>query len=320
MRLQLAVAFSFTLLCTSASNAASVLYGGNGGHVNVDQTPLSINDGSLVTIDQSTGAVTLVGHPAGVARLSGIVFAGPDLLYGSTLGGGGFPGFPPQPNRSRLIQINPDTGGLVSNIGPITDGAGGPGIAIADLAIQPGTGALYGIQAVDAEGGAKPGQPIGNLYMIDRNSGVGTLVGETGVSNASLAFAPDGHLYLTSANAVPGVGLTDLKLSTVDPATGKILTSVPTATFYAALTFHDGVLFAGTGSGDSGLSGDIFTIDPATGKQVMHVSTTGVNFVGDLDFRPVPEPLSLTMAGLGLLSILSSYAVRRRRSRLGSRS
>src|SRR6185437_10904147 len=106
---------------------------------------LSINNGWLVTIDQSTGAVSPIGHPDGVARLSGIVFAESDLLYGSTLGGGGFPDFPPQPNTSHLIQINPASGALVSDIGQITDGIGGPVIAIADLAIQPGTGLLYGI-------------------------------------------------------------------------------------------------------------------------------------------------------------------------------
>src|SRR5438067_1493597 len=88
-------AFSSMLAITSLASAGPVLYGGNGGHRSLDGTPLSIHDGWLVTVDQTTGAVSGVGHPAGVARLSGIVFAGPDLLYGSTLGGGGFPEFPP---------------------------------------------------------------------------------------------------------------------------------------------------------------------------------------------------------------------------------
>jgi hypothetical protein len=319
MRLHFAVAFSSILFCTSVSNAASVLYGGNGGHRNLDGSPLSINDGSVVTIDQTTGAVTLVGHPTGVARLSGIVFAGSDLLYGSTLGGGGFPDFPPQPNTSRLIQINPDTGALVSNIGAITDGTGGPGIAISDLAIQPGTGVLYGIESVDAEGGTKT--QFGNLYTISRSSGVATLVGTTGTENSSLAFAPNGTLYLTTASINPddpAGPFINVEVDTVDPATAEILTRVPTSMFYAALAFDasTGLLLGGTGGGNSldSVSGDIFTIDPSTGNQVGHVST-GVNFVGDLDFRPVPEPLSVTTAGLGLLLILWSYLVRRRRSR-----
>jgi hypothetical protein len=92
------IGFSSVLLLTSLARAESVLYGGNGGHKNFDGTPLSIHDGWLVTIDQTTGAVIPVGHPAGVARLSGIAFAGRDLLYGATLGGGGFPDVPPPPN------------------------------------------------------------------------------------------------------------------------------------------------------------------------------------------------------------------------------
>jgi hypothetical protein len=208
----------------------------------------------------------------------------------------------------------------VSNIGPITEGAGGPGIAISDLAIQPGTGVLYGIESVEAEGGTKT--QLGNLYTISRGSGVATLVGTTGTQNSSLAFAPNGTLYLTTASINPddpAGPFINVQVDTVDPGTAKILTTVPTSMFYAALAFDasTGLLLGGTGGGNSldSVSGDIFTIDPSTGDQVGHVSTTDVNFVGDLDFRPVPEPLSVTTAGLGLLLILLSYLVRRRRSR-----
>src|SRR5207253_786020 len=48
-------------------NLTTTMYGGNGGHSNTD----SINDGSLVIIDQTNAAITLVGHPNGVARLTG---------------------------------------------------------------------------------------------------------------------------------------------------------------------------------------------------------------------------------------------------------
>src|SRR5947209_20241718 len=122
MRLNLACVFTSMLFCSSVAHAAAILYGGNGGHQSLDGAPLSVNNGSVVTIDEATGAVMLVGHPAGVTRLSGIVFAGPDLLYGSTLGAGGFPDFPPQPNVSHLIQIDPQSGRLISDIGPVTDG------------------------------------------------------------------------------------------------------------------------------------------------------------------------------------------------------
>ena len=75
----------------------------------------------------------------------------------------------------------------------------------------------------------------------------------------------------------------------VDPSTGNILTTTPTSTFWTALAFDPstGLLFGGTGSGNdlSSVSGDIVSIDPGTGNIVGHVSTTGLNFVGDLDFR-----------------------------------
>ena len=313
MRFQFAGALSSVVLLTSLAHAAPILYGGNGGHPDVDGTPLSINNGWLVTIDQTTGAVIPVGHPAGVARLSGIAFAGSDILYGTTLGGGGFPDTPSPPNSSRLIEINPNTGALVVDFGLIT--VGGSGISIADLAIQPGSGVLYGIESREAAGGLGP--PFGNLYTINRTSAVATLVGSTGLENASIAFAPDGTLYVASAAVNPddpSGPLIDMQVGTLDPATGKVLTTVPTSLFYTALTFDSShqLLVGGTGSGNSLVSGDIFSIDPATGNQVAHISDTGLDFIGDLDFRPVPESLSLTLVGLGMLAILTHQGFRSR--------
>jgi hypothetical protein len=104
-----------------------------------------------------------------------------------------------------------------------------------------------------------------------------------------------------------------VNVDTVDPSTGKVLGTAPTPMFWTSLAFDPdtGLLFGGTGSGNdiTSESGDIFAIDAATGNIVRHVSTTGVNFVGDLDFRPVPEPLSATTVGVGLLFIVSSYLV-----------
>jgi hypothetical protein len=160
----------------------------------------------------------------------------------------------------------------------------------------------------EAAGGLGP--PFGNLFTIDRNTGVATLVGSTGLENASLAFAPNGTLYATSAAVNPDDPfgpLIEVQIETIDPATGRVLTAVPTSMFYAALAFDgtNGLLVGGTGSGNSLVSGDIFTIDPATGNQIAHVSDTGLDFIGDLDFRPVPEPASLTLVGLGVAAIFS---------------
>src|SRR6266446_3668286 len=68
-----------------------VLYGGLGGRA-ISSGPLaSQNDGALVTIDQTAGTTALVGHPSGVARLTGIAFDPSGNLFGSTLGAIPFP-------------------------------------------------------------------------------------------------------------------------------------------------------------------------------------------------------------------------------------
>jgi hypothetical protein len=72
---------------------------------------------------------------------------------------------------SDLIVIDPATGALINNIGPIRGGsASGPVLSIADIAIQPGTGQLFG---------------------VDPSSGAETLIGSTGLNFVgALAFQP----------------------------------------------------------------------------------------------------------------------------------
>ena len=129
------------LACTAVpSFATPIMFGGLGGHSNGDST----NDGALAIVDQTTGAVSIVGHPAGVARISGLTFDVAGTLFGTTLGGGGFPPPPGPVTTSNLIRISPSTGALLSSV-LIT--AAGVGISIADLATQPGTNRLYGIRS-----------------------------------------------------------------------------------------------------------------------------------------------------------------------------
>src|SRR3954463_8900819 len=89
------VLFLLAMLSVTSANlhAGVIMYGGNGGHPNPDGSPLSINNGWLGIIDQTTGAVTPVGHAAGVSKLSGLAFLASDILFGSTINGS--PGFPP---------------------------------------------------------------------------------------------------------------------------------------------------------------------------------------------------------------------------------
>ena len=213
--LMLLAALFAWITCGPAMAGPVVMYGGLGGHAAGGG---STNDGALVTVDQATAATTLVGHPAGVARLTGIAFDADGSLFGSTLGAIPYPP-PPSPSTSKLILINPDTGALISTIGPIVDGPNGPAISIDDLAMQPGTDVLFGIRSeIDGLGGA------GKLYAINKASGVATLVGNTGHVFGSIAFAPTGTLYLSAAD-LGAMGPTNASLKILNPVSAAVVSS-----------------------------------------------------------------------------------------------
>jgi hypothetical protein len=279
-----------SLLCLTTTTlvAQEVLYGGLGGHNNGDST----NDGALGIVSQTTGTVSIVGHPAGVSRISGLVFFAPGVLYGSTLQPAG--GFPPPtgPRTSNLININVNTGATLTSV-PIT--SGGLSLSIADLAIQPGTGTMFGITNPDG-----PSTGPGLLYTINRFTGVATLIGDTHNFFGTLAFAPNGTLYMSAADLDFSTGgLINIALKTINPNTGATLTSVATNDFFGALAIRsDSSIFGGTGD-----QHQLFTINPLTGFETL-IGDTGSNFIGDLAFRPVPEIGStMLLMLLGLLSL-----------------
>jgi hypothetical protein len=291
-------------LTLTTIQAGVIMYGGNGGHPNPDGSPLSINNGWLDIIDQTTGAVTPVGHAAGVSKLSGLAFLTSDILFGSTINGS--PGFPPPlPNSptSDLVQINPLTGALIKDIGLIN--VGGTALQIADLAIQPGTGALFGISASSSGDSFAAGK----LYTINKATGVATLVGATGDFFGAIAFAPNGTLYMHAADLDNMGNIVNVQLKTLNPINANTLTAIAILDIPGALGVRgDGTIFAGNGD-----AGKIYTINPLNGRETT-VGNTGLNFVGDLDFQPAPEPMSLGMCGLGLLG-LAVYCRRRAESR-----
>src|SRR5437870_3775009 len=205
---QLLFLLMIAVLTLNNLHAGVVMYGGNGGHRNSD----SINDGFLVTIDQVTGAVTPVGHPAGVSRLTGLAFDLTGALYATTQGPGGFPPPPGPITTSSLLLLKAATGATISNIGTIKD-ASGIGISMADLAVQPGTGVLFGIRSPGDQLGGQ-----GRLYTINKTTGAATLVGDTGNFFGSIAFAPNGTLYMSAANLDAMDNFIVVGLKTLTPA------------------------------------------------------------------------------------------------------
>lgn len=256
--------------------AQQVLYGGNEWL----QFP-SANTGWLVAVGQETGAVTLIGRPAGVDRISGLAFDAAGTLWAATLTGSESGTV----RTSTLIQIDPIDGALLDTIGPIVDGAGGPPIAIESLAFQPGTGNLFGSRGIADLAGHQ-----GELYRIDTATGVASLVGDTNFRLAMIAFAPDGRLYQSASNST-NIPPTNSQLQILDPATGAVLSSVPTARFFKALAFRDdGVLFGASPQNNQTTDTcDVYIIEPATG--VLHfLGDTGNNPIGSLAFGQATSP------------------------------
>ncbi len=299
-------------LAFSTANAASVImYAGNGGHTPdqvMNGAPPSANNGWLVVVDQNTGAVTPLGEPAGVTKLSGLAFAPGDVLYGSTINGNTtYPPPGPTPVTSDLVQINPNNGSLVADIGTIK--ANGTALQIADLAVQPGTGVLFGISAAASTNSTAPGF----LYTINTTTGAATLVGNTGDFFGALAFAPNGTLYMLSADLDMTTGnVINQELKTLNPSNAQTLTmlgipfTAPNAPLSAfGINPLTGVLWAGNGD-----PGGLYTINPTTGQETFVADTTP-NFFGDIDFRIVPEPVSSALCILGLFGLAAYRRYRR---------
>jgi hypothetical protein len=293
---------------------AATIYVGLGG-----QNGVSTNNGAIGTLNPATGAITVIGTPAGVPAISGLTFTSNGNLWGSTQNDDGILP-PPGPNTtSDLIQINPQTGALISS--DLIETATGTPVSIADLATQPGTDTIFGIQSPnDANFNGQA-----NLYTIS-TTGTATLVGGTGVFFGAIAFAPNGTLYMTSADLIGPATTTfpcpstdpdqtNCALSTLNPATGATIISVGTSDFYSALGISGtGVIWAGNGAGDLGPgTGQFFagvsTLNATTGIATF-IGNTGTDFVGDIAFQPVPEPSSLVLFGIGL-ALLAARRLRK---------
>ena len=119
-------------------------------------------------------------------------------------------------------------------------------ISITDLALRPSSNTLYGTSLSEDDF-------TNSIYTINPTTGVATLIGNTGVIGATIAFGPDGTLYQTSASSTRRVRLAGY-LNTLDPDTGAVLTtSAPFTSEHVgglAVRPTDGVIFAS--GGDAG--------------------------------------------------------------------
>src|SRR5436190_4303370 len=141
-KLLIALAGTVLLANTSGAIADSILFGGIGGH-NISAGPEpSANDGALAIVDQNTAAITIVGQPAGVARISGLAFDATGALFATTQPQGGFPPPPGPSGASNLLRLDPSTGAIITSV-PFT--ANGTPFNIPDLAGQPGPDSRFGV-------------------------------------------------------------------------------------------------------------------------------------------------------------------------------
>jgi hypothetical protein len=284
--------------------------------------------GTIVGINPSyTNSSFTIGDPTARGGLTGLAFdnsmPGPSgSLWGSQAFGLG--------STSRLIEIDPDDGSLITDVGAFhTDpnDVEGSDMSIGDLAFNPVDGKLYAITS-DQANPADPG-PVDGIYTVDTGTGLATLVGKTIWDTvAGIAFDSNGTLYALGFD--PEVGpfgtnmLFTFDLNNLifddtnpdgprDPLNPDPLLLIDNTRVTVDVNDY---IFNGLGINPltnqiyatEAITGDVYTVDPVTGAMTYN-GTPGPGLVSDLTFR-VAEPGTLAVMGLGLLALL--YTRRRR--------
>jgi len=289
-------------LCLPNYVQAQTMYGVSGGSGGGYSNP-----GNFMSVDQSSGAVTLLGTPYGGCGLSGVATNSSGRVYAVTSIHDST-SCPTNPDgTSHLIEINPSTGAMIADIGPLYD-ADGNECAIGDLSFQPGTDILFGLAANQSNVGSTrcglSGIATGGyLLTINTTNGRYTIIGRDpsfSNSNGGLAFAPNGTLYFTPCWYNIGY------IHTLNPANAQILTSqaLGSGDCYMGLTVRpsDGTIFGSYryNNDDPG----IYTINPTTGAETL-VGNPGNILVHDLTFAGgnVSGTITYTGTGTGPISI-----------------
>lgn len=289
-----------------AQNMVGVSGGSGGGYS---------NPGSFFIVDQTTGAVTILGTPYGGVGLTGVAVSPSGQVFATT-------SVTNPDDTSHLIEINPTTGALVNDIGAMYD-ASGNGCGIGDLSFQPGTGVLFAVAANQSDVGTRcgvGGSTGGYLMTVNTSTARYTIIGrDASLDNETggLGFAPDGTLYFTPGWNAVGV------INTLDPATGNILTTqaLGSGEGYQGMAVRpsDSTIFVSFRGWSSTYDNRIFTIDPTTGVETV-VGDPGDIMVQDLEFlgqTAVGIPTLSSWGRLALVLLLAGIAgliVRRRLS------
>jgi DNA-binding beta-propeller fold protein YncE len=172
------------------------------------------------------------------------------------------------PAKAQLATLNLGTGAATLVGSPL-----GQGLSIMGMTCAP-DGTLYAVGQLD-----DANEDFNSLYTVDRETGLASRVGPTGVPGGfggffmALAFAPDGTLYAANINT----------LFTIDRDTGAASPVVD----FVGVTFVMGLAVDMGGNFyvcNWGAEGTIFALDVSTGEATP-VLSSGLAFVHNVAFR-----------------------------------
>lgn len=241
MRWTYLVAGALVLAAAAAPAPAQILLGVSGNK--------SGSPGDLFRVDPATGELTPIQDVLTAGGLSGLAVTSSGRIYATSVSG--------PLTTSTLVELNPLTGEVLVTVGVVTTTTAGA-VSIGDLAVQPGTDALFGIRS-NADGGNGGGE----IYFIDPADAVATLVGQSDPAGigGGLAFAPDSTLWRTGGSG-PAYDVYELrKLDPGDASTVEV-TLTGLSDYYDGLAVHPGtgLVYATDRTG-------IVVIDPLAGTE-----------------------------------------------------